>query len=281
MVAFFHALMDPSYRPLVAELFTTLTVLTIIPFAEAARARRPFVLRGPAAVCMIFQLASLGVIMPLYSLLFVITGTASLRPGPFTTRGTKINQANAEALLFALVLGYIVPTLCMLVYEDPMVTAIWQVFPLLTEFSQFAHRVIRPPSKYIESGHRTVMATFGLVFVASAALHATYMWPLLGDWEALEVMVVPSLGALDPAATSLTEGVAAFMKWDIIIGAGSTMLSTLWMAGDLVQCLAIVLWYGVATVLIGPGAAIAGVLLWKEAKLNGGSQVEKVREKTQ
>ncbi|KIK92017.1 hypothetical protein PAXRUDRAFT_148219 [Paxillus rubicundulus Ve08.2h10] len=280
MVAFFHTLMDPFYRPLVAELFTTLAVLTIIPFAEAAREKRPFVLRGPAAVCIMFQLASLGVVMPLYSLLFVVTGAASLGSGPLTTPGTKVNQANAEALLFALVLGYVVPTLCMLVYEDPMLTAIWQVFPLLTELSQFAHRVIRPPSKYIESGHRTVMATFGLVFVASAAMHATYVWPFFGNWEGLRAMVVPSLGALDPTATSLAENVVAFLKWDFIIGAGSTMLSTLWMADDFVQCLAIVLWHGVATVLLGPGAAVAGVWLWREARLNGG-QVANVQKKTQ
>ncbi|KAF9228790.1 hypothetical protein BS17DRAFT_772516 [Gyrodon lividus] len=271
--------MDPFYRPLLAELFTTLAVLSIIPFAEAARDKRPFVLRTPAAVGVLFQLATLGVIMPLYSLLFVVTGAASQRPGPTTT--SKINQANAEALLFALILGYIVPTLSMLAYEDPTVTAIWQTFPLLTELAQFAHRVIRPPSKYVDSGHRTVMATFALVFVASAAVHAAYVWPLLQDWALLRAMVVPSLGALDPAASSLTEGVVAFIKWDIVIGAGSIMLSTLWMANDIIQFLAIVLWYGVATVLLGPGAAIAGVLLWRETHLNGGSQVEKVQEKTQ
>ncbi|KAF8841988.1 hypothetical protein BDN67DRAFT_430936 [Paxillus ammoniavirescens] len=280
MVAFFHILMDPFYRPLVAELFTTLAAVAIIMFAEAARDKRPFVLRTPTAVCLIFQFASFGVIMPLYSLLFVITGTASLRPGPLTTPGTKINQANAEALLFSFVLGYIVPTLCMLVYEDSMVTAIWQIFPLFIELSQFAYRVICPPSKRIESGHRTVMATFALVFVASAAVHVMYMWPLLGDWEALRVMVVPSLGALDPAATSLTEGVVEFIKWDFITAAGPTMLSTLWMASNFVQCLTVVLWYGIATVLLGPGTAIAGVLLWREERLNGGNQAEKVEEKT-
>ncbi|KAF9234757.1 hypothetical protein BU15DRAFT_65394 [Melanogaster broomeanus] len=280
MVSFFNALMDPSSRPLLAEVLTTAAVLSIIPFVEAAREKRSFLLRTPAAVGVLFQFASLGVIMPLYSLLLVITGTASRRPSPSTT-DSKINQANAEALLFALLAGYVVPTVCMVVYDVPNATAIWQAFPLLMEFAQFAHRLIRPASRYVDSGHRTVMATFALLFVVSAAVHAAYVWPLLGDLELLTTIFAPSRVALDPAATSLTEGVGAFIRWDVVIGAGATMLATLWMASSVEQVFAIVLWHGLSTVVFGPGAAIAGVLLWREAELNGGTQVEKLQEKTQ
>ncbi|KIJ60618.1 hypothetical protein HYDPIDRAFT_138813 [Hydnomerulius pinastri MD-312] len=279
MVGFFHALMDPTYRPLLAELAATMAVLSIIPFVEAAREKRSFFLRTPAAVGVIFQLLTLGVIMPLYSLLFIVTGAAGRKPGP--TSGAKINQANAEALLFALFVGYIIPTVCMIIFEDPIVTAIWQAFPLLMEVAQFVHRVIRPPSRYIESGYRTVQATFIFIFLASTAIHAFYVWPLLGDFETLREMFVPSVVAQNPATSSLSDGVAAFIKWDVIIGGGSTILSTAWMANGVLEFIAIILWHSVAIVLLGPGASIAGVLLWKEAKLNRGSQALKLEEKTE
>ncbi|KAF9234756.1 hypothetical protein BU15DRAFT_65393 [Melanogaster broomeanus] len=133
-----------------------------------------------------------------------ITGTASRRPSH--TTDSNINQANAEALLFALLAGYVVPTLCITVYNDPK--------------ARYAG-----VSRYIDSGHRTVMAMFGLLFAASAAAHAAYVWPLLGDWEVLKT-TFPSFGMslLDPAATSLAEPVMALLKWDFILGSGGIIL---------------------------------------------------------
>ncbi|KAH7889937.1 hypothetical protein F5I97DRAFT_2071981 [Phlebopus sp. FC_14] len=275
VVTFFHALMDPVYRPLIAEVATFLAAVSIIPFVEAAREKRSFFLRMPAAVGILFQIMSLAVIMPIYSLVFIVTGAAGRTAR--SSDGARINQANAEALLFAFSVGYVIPTVCMILFEDPIVTAIWQIFPLMMEVAQFAHRVIRPPSRYIESGYRTVQATFIFIFVASAVIHAVYVWPLLRDVQALEKMFVPSLHG--PATSSLVGGVVAFIKWDMIIGGGSTVLSTLWMANSVTHLISIILWHSTATVLLGPGAAIAGVLLWREAQLNGGNHAVKVERK--
>ncbi|KAF9234480.1 hypothetical protein BU15DRAFT_65658 [Melanogaster broomeanus] len=245
MVAFFQDVMDPPYRPLFVELFVPVAVFSIVPYVEAAREKQSVILRIPAVFGVISQIASLAFSMPLYSLLLVITGTASQRPNPSTT-DSKINQANAEALLFMLAVGYVVPTLCMSVYNDPTVTAVWQAFPLFMEFARFAYRLIRPASRYVDSGHRTVMAMFGILFVVSAAAHVAYVWPLLGNWEMFKMMFVPLPVALDPATTSLLEGVVALLKWDFIIGAGSIILATLWMANDVGQFYCIVLWNAVS-----------------------------------
>ncbi|KAH0830260.1 hypothetical protein J3R83DRAFT_1624 [Lanmaoa asiatica] len=155
MVVFFHALMDTVYHPLLAVLFPALGIVALIPFLEAARDRRSFALRMPTAVGVFFQLASMGGIMPIYSLLFVITGAASIRPSIIQIRNppSKINQGNAEALLFGLLLGYIIPTALMLLLVRPPVTATWQGFPLLIAIAIFVHKVIRPPSRYVQSGH--------------------------------------------------------------------------------------------------------------------------------
>ena len=228
LVAFFHALIDPAYHPLLAVLFPAVGVAALIPFLEAARERHPPALRMPAAVSVLFQLASMGVIMPLYALLFVISGAASIRCGIVPT--SKINQANAEALLFGLLLGYVLPTGLMVIFVHPSVTATWQGFPLLFSLAIFVHKVISPPSRYVQSGHPTVIATLAFTFLFSALLHVVYVWPVLTDGAALRTMFVPTLGALDPAATSFVGGVLQFIKWDLIFGVGSVTLATFWMA---------------------------------------------------
>ncbi|KAG8217203.1 hypothetical protein J3R82DRAFT_5287 [Butyriboletus roseoflavus] len=281
MVVFFHALMNPAYYPLLAALFPALGVVALIPFLEAARDRRSFALRAPTAVGALFQLASMGVVMPIYSLLFVITGTASTRPSttPTPNPPSKINQANAEALLFGLLLGYVLPTTLMLFLVRPFVTATWQGFPFLIAIAIVVHKVIRPPSRYAQSGHSTVMATLAFTFISSALLHAIYVWPVLINSVALQTMFVPVVGVFDPAAMSLTDGVLEFIKWDMILGVGSVVLATFWMADSVLSLVGILVWYGIATIVLGPAAAIAGVFLWRERRLNGQSQAEKTPQK--
>ncbi|KAN0075501.1 hypothetical protein V8E55_011524 [Tylopilus felleus] len=285
MVVFFHALMDPAYNPLLAVLFPAVGVVGLIPFLEAARDHHPFALRMPTAIGVLFQLATMGVIMPFYSLLFVITYAASIQPSitPTSSSPSRINQANAEALFFGFLLGYVLPTTLMVLFVRPTVTAIWQGFPILFALTVFAHKVIRPPSRYIQSGHSTVVATLAFTFFLSALLHAVYVWPVLTDTAALRSMFLPvtAMDTFDPVTTSLTEGALQFIKWDIIIGVGSVMLATFWMADSVLSLVGILAWYAIASVAFGPAAAIAGVFLWRENRLNGQSRADKVPQKTE
>ena len=50
---------------------------------------------------------------------------------------------------------------------------------------------------------------------------------------------------------------------------GSNLLGTLWFASSAKQAALMVLWDLLASVVVGPGAAISGVLLWRERRLNG------------
>ncbi|KAF8556876.1 hypothetical protein OG21DRAFT_1505906, partial [Imleria badia] len=177
MVVFFHALIEPAYNPLLAVLFPAVGVAVLIPFPEAARDRHPFALRMPTVVSVLFQLASMGVIMPFYALLFVITSAASIQPSTTHTPTSKINQGNAEALLFGLLLGYVLPTILMVFFVRPSVTATWQGFPLLFALAIFVHKVIRPPSRHFQSGHPTVVATLALAFYYPHP----FMWPMSGQ----------------------------------------------------------------------------------------------------
>ncbi|KAG1749075.1 uncharacterized protein EDB91DRAFT_832807 [Suillus paluster] len=266
IVAFYHGMMNPTYRPLLIYMCTTLSVIAIIPFAEATRESHSNRLKIPATIGMLVQLCSCAVIMPMYWFAFVLTGGTTRRTA--TSASNKINQGNAEALLFALIVGYAIPTVCMVVLEDPMVTAIWQAFPLLMKIAQWAHCKIRPPSRHAASGHGTVQAMYMLVFIASAYLHVLYIWPLFNSPALFQKIIAPPMAPLDPTTTSIAEGVAAFLKWDMAFGAGSTILVTLWFAGGLTDLVLLILWHVWATFAVGPGAAIAGAMMWREAIIN-------------
>lgn len=265
LVALFQALLDPAYRPLVAELFTSLAAVTMIPFVEAAREKRSILLRMPAAIGILFQLFSFAFIMPLYYVALILTGAAISKP--VEGHGMKITQGSAEALLFALIVGYIIPTACMVVFQDVTSTALWQGYPIIMALAQFSHLIIRPSSRYVKSGYATIQAMYGLIFVASAFLHIYYTWPLFFDIEQFQKVMVPHL-ALSERPLSLPEGVAAVIQWDSVFGVGSTLLVTFWFARSTRDIVLLVLWHVVVSVAFGPGAAIAGVLMVREARLN-------------
>jgi hypothetical protein len=50
---------------------------------------------------------------------------------------------------------------------------------------------------------------------------------------------------------------------------GPSLLGTLWFARNAKQVVLITLWNVIVTVVVGPGAAVSGVLLWREWALNG------------
>lgn len=94
-------------------------------------------------------------------------------------------------------------------------------------------------------------------------------------------MFVPFGDVFDLEETSVTDSIIEFIKWDLIFGIGSVMLSTFWMAGSMLHLIGILAWYGIAIPALGPAAATVGVFLWRERRLNGQSQAEMAPQKTE
>lgn len=275
LVALFKALLNPAYRPLVAELISALGAVTMIPFIEAAREKRSIFLAMPAAVGVLFQLFSFAVVMPVYYVALILSGAAI--GSAVKGRATNITQGSAEALLFALIVGYAIPTTCMVVLQDTISTALWQGYPIIMALAQFAYLIIRPSSRHVKSGYATIQATYGLIFVTSAILHIYYIWPLFFDIQQFQKVLVPQL-ALSARPLSLTEGVAAVIQWDAVFGIGSTLLVTFWFAQGVKEFALLFLWHVLVSVVFGTGAAIAGVLSFREARLNSQTSVVDKKE---
>ncbi|KAJ7043124.1 hypothetical protein C8F04DRAFT_1073750 [Mycena alexandri] len=264
-VAFFHLALTPTVRPLLTYFLGTSLPLLALPALEAHRAGRrastrgPVILSLPVLVSLAGQVFTVGAVLPLYWLIFILSGTASATP----TSSTKISSAHAQATAFSLLIGVAVPSACLLFLSDPHVTALWQLFPLYQFFAYRVHLRVRPPQANSGGdGFGWVQALYLSSFIAGSSTHlgtiaspsvASVFLPRMG---APGIGVAPELLVLD------------VLQWDSIFAFGSTMLATLWFAHTTCQALTIALWNVVGSVVVGPGAAIAAVALWRESYLH-------------
>ena len=243
-----------------------------LTFVEAARSGRSTLLAFPLIAGLFYQIQSAGLVFPLFWLALILSGHARL-----DHVAARIDRARAEATLFAVLAGYALPTALMLILQDPMVTAAWYLLPAWMWIAQAAYIFVRPSSssssRYNTSGYRAVQTTFIFTFITSAISHISVIWAVK-DVTLLRGLYVPPIVPVDPATTDLKLAVRVTLQWDNVFTLGSSLLGTLWFARNAKQTVLIALWNVVATVVVGPGAAVSGVLLWREWALNGRAREE-------
>jgi hypothetical protein len=268
LTTFFHVTFDASLSPLIIEFGTSLSVLVVLPFLEMSRAGRAFVFRFPLTVIFwtMCQLYGAGNCFPIFWLAMVISGHATVKSsGRFT-----IDQAHAEATFFALCAGFLILSAVMFALEDPVVTAMWQPFPIWMGVAWIVHLCLRPSSLHKASGHRMVYSIYLFTFAISAAAHTYTVWPLLGgDPADLANHFFPHVPPPTTDMATLTIAAKVFLQWDMLFSFGASFLGTLWFATSLMEFIALLGWSGLATAVFGPGATLSGTLIWREWRLNG------------
>ncbi|KAH9981489.1 hypothetical protein BGW80DRAFT_1270480 [Lactifluus volemus] len=254
LVAFFQSNFDnPDMLPFSGDFLASLATPIALTFIEAARSGRSTLLAFPASLGLFYQTQGAGAAFPFYWLALILSGHARMDR---CTAAAKIDQAKAEAVLFAVLIGFVVPSALLSTMQDPVVTLLWQFFPAWMWLAQTGHLFFRPSSRFHTSGYWTVQATFVFTFLSSAISHFAAVWPAGNDLALLKDLY-PSFAT------------HAFLQWDAAFTFSSSLLGTLWFASNAKQVALIVLWNVIATVVVGPGAAVSGVLLWREWRLNG------------
>jgi len=264
LVTFFQMSFDPTTLPFTVDFFASLAALVAFTFIEAGRRSRSIVLGFPVALGILYQTHSGAIIFPLFWLALILSGHHRLE-----RVAARINQANAEAALFAVLAGYALPSALMFSLQEPIVTALWQPFPVWMWVAKTGHLFFRPPSRYHKSGYWTVQATFIFTFIISAISHIVVLWVTWGDLVSLKHLYVPRISPPEPATTSLNLATHVALQWDAAFTLGSGVVGTLWFASNAKQVVLIALWDVIASVIVGPGAAVSGVLIWREWRLNG------------
>jgi hypothetical protein len=239
--------------------------LIVVPAVESWRAGRSLFIAYPVLFGVLYQIMTVGWTMPLYWLIFILTGgTKSRHPN----RGnTNISKAAAEAIVFSIIVGAAIPSVGMLVFDDPYVTAIWQPFPIYISLAQRTHLLFRPLSKYPQSGYQTIRGLYIATFILCSSVHIATIWPLIGDdLRTLSRVFIASIVIIP---TTMEHGVHHLLKWDFSVAFASSILVTFWFASSKKQLALLVAWSVFATPVFGPGAAMMGAFLWREASLQG------------
>lgn len=269
LVAFFDTMLEPQHSmPFNIELLTGLAALAIVPYLEAARSGRNILLELHWVMGIIYQKMTGAVIFPLYWMLFVVTGAASLHRTPRSATAGSIDQRHAESAAFTLLVAYILPSIAMLFARSPYTIAFWQAFPLWMFLAQRLYLAVRPACP--RSGAKTVNAIYLSLFALSAVPHVYLLTPIV--FKSYDVLVaigtlfMPSLTPLDPKSTTFDHGVQDFIQWDGVLMLVSTFFATAWIAGPSIKRLGVLAcWLTCSMALYGPGAAIAGVFWWRES----------------
>ncbi|KAF8915588.1 hypothetical protein CPB85DRAFT_1560204 [Mucidula mucida] len=258
-VAFFDSVMHPSILPLIAEFGASAATVVILPTVEASRNIRSSILSFPFPVLfgLFYQVMGAGISFPLFALAMIIYGHMDL-----TNEQARIDLSTAQANLFGLVSGYIIPSLVMYKLNNPIVTALWQPFPAWIALFRACYLLLRPTGSHTRDGYSTVQATWALTFMLSALAHLSALWDVWGDMDAFAYQFTPHVAI--PTAETLPFAVLVFMQWDMYFTLGGSLLGALWFAHKPNETLTLITWSVIASLILGPGAAMSGALMWRE-----------------
>lgn len=254
---------------------------------EGFRPRNKWTLLAtPSLWAVLYQLRGIGLIAPLYfaSNTYISSGIPYFSPGTRT-----LHQSTARAILPALILGYVVPTVMLFFpLADALNTrqafiALWQPAPvyvvILTQiFSRFIKLISsNTPAKTdsaAESESNRDIPHLQTLYAVAGCVSACFHVALLLSWAALGTnfitrAFIPS-DAFAQVAT-LADGVFVFFQNDFLLVAAATLLWCLASVWDLYRLgVCNVSWQMalagliLGSVIIGPGAAVAAVWYWRE-----------------
>ncbi|KAF8969873.1 hypothetical protein BDZ97DRAFT_168294 [Flammula alnicola] len=258
LVAFFDILMgSPDALPFLAYGIGNGLPLVLLPIVESYRVSQSHLVAYPAIWGLITQVATLGVIFPVYWLAFILTGGVKKKDA-FGVR--SFTQAQAQAIVFGIIVGSVIPSVAMLTMNDFYLTAIWQFYPAFVAVAQLGHLQFNISSK---SGYGIMQALYLGCFMISSSVHIATVWPIINDFTAVRALLIPMRFPLPPS-TDISFHLLDFLKWDIAFAYSSTALAMLWFANSTRQVFKILLWYVVAIPLFGFGAAVMGVAIWRD-----------------
>jgi len=265
LVTFFHNIMDsPTSLSFLTYAIGIGAPLILLPLLEACRIGRHGLVAYPVIWGLFMQTATFAVIFPIYWLVFILA-EGSQKDRNFSIR--SFTQAEAEAMVFGVIIGAVIPSVAMLTMTDPYLTAIWQIYPAIVSIAQLAHLQFRPVSRHPQSGYRTMQVLYIASFIVSSSVHISTVWPIFNDFAAIKTLLLPSLSPLHPSE-ELNLHLLNFLKWDVIIAYSATALAMLWFTKNIKQVLTVLLWYSTAIPVLGFGAAVMGVAIWRDGVLD-------------
>ncbi|KZV69054.1 hypothetical protein PENSPDRAFT_652740 [Peniophora sp. CONT] len=242
-----------------------MTAFLALMLIESSRAGRSLIFAWPTTllVGLMCQLQGIGVWSNVYWLATIAFRQLDARRGP----SVAVGRVAAEANLFAILVGFALPSQVMLSVQTPLVIAAWQFFPAWILLARGVYMLVRLRS--IGNGYKVVQATYLTTFALSAYGNALAIWLLRDNLSSYLATLPPTIEPPAFAGSTLTVAALQFLTWDWIMTAAGGLLATLWIAKSPAEVAQIAAWNIFATPLFGAGAAVSGALMWREKRLNG------------
>ncbi|KAF8637127.1 hypothetical protein AX17_003031 [Amanita inopinata Kibby_2008] len=298
-VAFFQYAIQPNDAEPLPRLFLTYFIASGLPMlsflavetlryrlsVEATGKRAKNILLSRFSVLgAIYQIVTVGVTIPIYWMFFVLSRTSS-PSRKNTSYRSVLTRKHAEAVAFGVLIGGIIPSFGLIVLNDPHVSAIWQFFPFLVSVFKYLHLAIRSPRSSKKTNDTNdaldvVCLLYLLTAIIASSVHVSTVWPRLIlqlsgklERESLAALFIPArlYGSAWPTPSGL---VLEFLQWDALFACAASVLATFWLAmdgyaegGGWKTASRVACWHALAIPLVGPGASIAGVAIWRETRL--------------
>lgn len=182
------------------------------------------------------------------------------------TRSVEPTSHDVLSIVPSVVIGCALPSYALLQYQDPRITVLWQIFPVYVFlagwiYRRFTNLARSPSTTSVMNASRFILFTS---FLTSTYFHLTTVWPLIVsvDAESLRRLLLPTHYS---APSSVDSSVIAFLQYDFHFAWISALLVTLFTVRfqSIWHVARIVVVTSVGMVVVGPGAVVAGLGLWK------------------
>lgn len=248
--------------------FVSYFLATVVPpvmlfiSIESSRKGRRFVVSYTSLISGVFaQVVSFAVSMPIFWLYFILSARF--------VKG-RVTQIHAEASVLGMLIGWVIPSIFLVTHVDPVITVAWNFAPITSFISQLLPMLLRAPAT--KSGFRTVQVAYVVCFLVAASVHIKMAMDEFSTLSSMQTFFVPTLREKEIPRAMLN-----VFQWDFALGVGACMLGSLWFARNAAEVATIALWYPVASVFVGPGAAFTAVALCRESFLEDALAKGKVK----
>ena len=275
LVEFFTVALSPPIDNYVVNLLGSLAVVffTVLLDAGGRFGNGALAIGIPLIAGVAGQLKGAGLALPIYWLFSFFgqtTGNSLRRPSAIAV----------EAMLFASIVGIVVPTTLMLFRLTPELIAAWQPFPIYVALAQTLYLAVFSRTKNSSGPEgttrkapnaRVYLLTQSAFFTLSAVAtlhHIPFLFSIVASPNPLATLKHFLIPSLQPPSHNpdLHANALRFLQWDGIFIMLSTWLAGAWSwaFGDVKSFIAAVIGSVLGGAILGPGVAVAGVWMWKE-----------------
>ncbi|KAH7063241.1 FAD binding domain-containing protein [Macrophomina phaseolina] len=275
---------NPNFRLQCLYFMVMLLPMALIWTVEAYRnGNHKSLVSLPIAFGAVYQLIGIGKIAPLYYLVSIYTSGHVLYT---RTTGRPIHSSVAKALLPALCIGYVIPTILMFLPHESattqqIFTALWQPFPLYVAGLTFGIaaliRHISPSATldlemFEQKDIAPLQASYAFSFFTTAATHICSLIYIASNSSVSVSEVFFNLPQPGNVLSEVEKTVFNFFKYDMILCFSAVFIWYLYSIFELrrvgyvttEKAIKAAIVTAAAQVVVGPGAAYTGVWAWRE-----------------